>query len=430
MKKILFLLFFILLFPLILANKSFGAIIEDIYSFDNSFNCIYDVLTKTSAESFKSDMKLDENALIYKDSNPVDSSSFIGSGMILQVSNNEKYTIAVQSDINGDGLLSPTDVLTLKKVLVNIEDEKNYYVYCMDYNLDKSLTATDLLDWKKTQVGLLDEPIITPKNVIIENPNISIDLSKDNPEVKIIARVTPISSNQNLTWESSNPDTVAITNDGLLTAVKNGSVQITVKDTEGHSAICNVEVTTSAPPVVINKRLFVGDSRTVGMRNAVEKNSMDVWSCADSKGITWFSSDGIRNLNSYMGQDTALIILMGVNDTANVKRYLSYINENAPKWISKGVKVYFVSVNPTHGPQRYAPNTPDGIQPGAQNVVCIEDFNKTMVDGLIDEVTFIDTYHGLDWPANCFDSSGLHYNKSQYKRIYDFILDAINNPNK
>ena len=411
-------------------NIVYGTIIEDMYSFDKNINCIYDILPNTSTEEFKSHMKLPDGSNIYRDSTIVDNSVALGSGMILQISDTEKYTIAVLSDISGDGKLSPTDILDFKKILVDIDDNKGYYIYCMDYNNDNNLTSTDLLEWKKVQIGILNDVIIMPKNVIIEQSSITIDLLKDSPEVTLTARVSPISASQEISWESSDSTTAAVTSNGLVTAIKDGNVQITAKDTNGHSATCNIEVITSTPPVVINKRLFIGDSRTVGMQKAVDKSSMDVWSCADSKGITWFSGEGIRNLNNHMGPNTALIILMGVNDTANIKRYLSFINENTPNWTAKGVKVYFVSVNPTHGPQRYAPNTPDGIQPGAQNVVCIEDFNKTMKNGLVSDVTFIDTYHGLDWPADCFDSSGLHYNKTQYRRIYDFIINAINNPNK
>ena len=415
-------IFLLLLLFLLFSGKSYGSIIEDIYSFGKDTKCIYDIFPNTTIEEFKVNMKLDNSSVIYKENIPQKDSSYVGSGMILKINDSEKYILGVKTDINGDGILSPTDLLILKRIAAEMQDEEIYHKYCVDLNNDEFLTPTDLLISKQLQIGIIEELIISPKDVIIETKDINIDLAKDTNVANIIARVSPISANQELTWESSDSSIASVNENGKVTAYKNGSVQITVKDTNNHSSICNVTVITSPPPtpsptpfVPISKRIFVGDSRTVGMSWVVEKTDANVWNCEVGQGYNWFHQAGINNVKGHFGPGVALIILMGVNDVYHLDNYLQFINENAPTWTAQGVKVFFVSVNPTRN------TSPSNSK--------IEEFNQKMKDGLVSEVTFIDTYHGLTWPDSSFDSSGLHYKDPMYRSIYTFILNAINSIN-
>lgn len=161
----------------------------------------------------------------------------------------------------------------------------------------------------------------------------------------------------------------------------------------------------------INTRIWIGDSRTVGMKSAVTENKHNVWSCKTSMGLPWMKSTGIPSIESKISSNSAIIILMGVNDLSNSKSYIKYVNEKAPSWNKKGANVYFVSVNPTEGSY-------------SDLDIKIKNFNSALKRGLSSSVKYIDTYSYL--VKNGFSTTdGLHYNNSTYKDIYNYVLKHL-----
>lgn len=128
--------------------------------------------------------------------------------------------------------------------------------------------------------------------------------------------------------------------------------------------------------VSADKLIFIGDSRTEGIRDAVQDDS--VWSCLSSMGYDWMVSTGVPQVEDEIEDNTAVIILMGVNDLYHVNDYLSYINEKAVEWSDLGAQTYFVSVGPVEN-DPYASNTE------------IESFNSAM-EANLSGVTYIDVY--------------------------------------
>lgn len=64
------------------------------------------------------------------------------------------------------------------------------------------------------------------------------------------------------------------------------------------------------PETVTNDKLiFIGDSRTEGIRDAVQDDS--IWSCLSSMGYDWMVSDGVPEIEDEIQDNTAVIILMG-----------------------------------------------------------------------------------------------------------------------
>jgi hypothetical protein len=114
---------------------------------------------------------------------------------------------------------------------------------------------------------------------------------------------------------------------------------------------------------IIEKRIFIGDSRTVGMQGAVKANSADIWSAKVGEGLDWMIKTGVPNIEGKITDSSAVIILMGVNDyvAADINttstNYANYINGKAAAWVSKGAVVYYVSVNPVDDSKsQYAKN--------------------------------------------------------------------------
>lgn len=157
-----------------------------------------------------------------------------------------------------------------------------------------------------------------------------------------------------------------------------------------------------------DKLVFIGDSRTEGLRDAVRDDS--VWSCLSSMGYDWMVSTGVPQVEDQIEDNTAVIILMGVNDLYHVNDYISYINSKAAEWGNRGAQIYFVSV----GPVQNDPYCTNGE---------IESFNAAMQANL-SGVTYIDVYSHL--VSEGFSTvDGIHYPDSVSIDIYNYILDHL-----
>lgn len=157
-----------------------------------------------------------------------------------------------------------------------------------------------------------------------------------------------------------------------------------------------------------DKLIFVGDSRTEGIRDAVHDDS--IWSCLSSMGYDWMVSTGVPQIEAEIVDNTSVIILMGVNDVHNLNKYVQYINEKAKEWTDLGASTYFVSVGPVEN-DPYVTNEQ------------IESFNAAMEANLIG-VTYIDVYsHLMETGYSTLD--GTHYPEDVSVKIYNYILDNL-----
>ena len=180
------------------------------------------------------------------------------------------------------------------------------------------------------------------------------------------------------------------------------------------------------PNTNISKRIFVGDSRTVQMyayltgdwNNAnyssggVHKVGDDIIIAQGSMGLAWMKSTGIPEATKYMSNGTALIILMGVNDLYNLNEYLNYINTNYSNWTSKGVNVYFTSVNPCTGNYANLLNNK------------IVSFNNGIKKGLNPNIRYIDSHSNLI-STGYNTTDGLHYDKKTSDKIYNYVKNNV-----
>lgn len=162
--------------------------------------------------------------------------------------------------------------------------------------------------------------------------------------------------------------------------------------------------------------VMIGDSRTVGMKSAVGKNS-NLWSAKVGMGLTWMKSTGVPAVESAINANSDVVIMMGVNDVrslANTKKYVSYINKKAAEWTALGANVYYVSVNPmVFETENY---------PGITNSL-IESWNSRMQQGLSSDVTYLDTYSQVTGRLSSKD--GIHYTNKSYKLIYSLVNQQI-----
>lgn len=184
--------------------------------------------------------------------------------------------------------------------------------------------------------------------------------------------------------------------------------KLSLKKTESRT-----DTVTAAEPT---GTIFIGDSRFVGMDDAVdieaENNQFVVAQVGE--GLSWFKNAGLRRVKKLREENSALthwryVICLGVNDLSDIKNYME---EYDTLQEDPDVELILVSVNPV---KNYPTISNDDI----------ESFNEKLSD-YADEngLQYIDTYRELA-DSGFSSTDGLHYSNSTYEKIYDIISDAI-----
>lgn len=172
------------------------------------------------------------------------------------------------------------------------------------------------------------------------------------------------------------------------------------------------EVTTEQATVAVSKEhsfLFVGDSRTLGMKDAIGDNCTYIG--AEGEGYDWFSTDGILALADYLGTNPAqtVILNLGVNDPENINIYIDLYKDLMTDYSSS--KFYVLAVNPLDDDADF--NTTNEM---------VELFNATMKSSFSDQ--YLDSYSYL--VENGFETvDGLHYSAATYQSIHQFVVDKL-----
>lgn len=157
--------------------------------------------------------------------------------------------------------------------------------------------------------------------------------------------------------------------------------------------------------------IWVGDSRTVGMSEAVTSGDND-WVGRVSAGYSWFNSDAANQVTQQLDEDSTIVFNFGVNDLYNVDNYINKLNELAKGDWSKAKQIIVMSVNPVD--EAVASQNGYSVT-NAQ----IEEFNKKMKAGLEGGIKFVDTYSQIKDQLGTTD--GIHYDSDTYQKLYDMI---------
>ena len=180
------------------------------------------------------------------------------------------------------------------------------------------------------------------------------------------------------------------------------------------------------PSTKSGKYIFIGDSRTVGLcavvtgdyngcnnsSNSPKSSGDDIFIAKVGEGYSWFSSTAISSMNNIIKSNSGttynIIINMGVNDLGNISSYINKYNELKKTYSNHNIVI--VSVNPVWDARaKYVKN---------QGIL---DFNSKLKSGLDSGIKYCDTYSDLisSLQSSDYDSEGLHYSNSAYKKIYD-----------
>lgn len=160
------------------------------------------------------------------------------------------------------------------------------------------------------------------------------------------------------------------------------------------------------------KYLFSGDSRTVGIQLTLgDRHPETLFVAKAGIGYQWMKDHAWSQIKQNLDEnpDMKVVFLYGVNDMININYYLKRYKELEGEYDKN--RIWYVSVNPIKGQQLV---TDDQIQ----------EFNKKLKEHAGSR--YIDTYSMLNKEG--FGSpDGLHYDNDTNTKIYDFIINAINN---
>ena len=155
--------------------------------------------------------------------------------------------------------------------------------------------------------------------------------------------------------------------------------------------------------------VFAGDSRTIGMGNAVGDNCIYIG--AEGEGYTWFSSTGTSSLATELESNPAqdVIINFGVNDPENINLYIDLYTSLIEQY--PDTSFYFLSVNPLIDGEGF--NTTNEM---------ISLFNTTLESFFPNQFLDSNTY----LTESGFETvDGLHYTTETYRKIHNFVVEQL-----
>ena len=182
---------------------------------------------------------------------------------------------------------------TSNENIVTIQKKSNTEITVTGKN-NGSAVITAKMDKLETKCQVT--VITSPKEIILSQTEIMIDLSSGSKTVQITPTITPDSANKNITWTSSNTSIARVDEFGTITGISNGEATVTAKTVNGLTKICKVKVVTSPTAISLNKTNAVIDtttSKNMQLTAVITPASANIYT-----GITWTSSnDNVVQVN-------------------------------------------------------------------------------------------------------------------------------------
>ena len=188
------------------------------------------------------------------------------------------------------------------------------------------------------------------------------------------------------------------------------------------------EVKKTLPKIEENKQpekyIFVGDSRTVMINDAVGNPENTSFVAKVGMGYSWFQSTAISSVNDIINSSDEpyyIFFNLGVNDAVDgvsanrtiTNNYISSLVElSRNEW--KDQRIIVLSVTPTSDNTTY--NHKDSA---------VVEFNSLMRSGIEgnDNLLYCDVYNGIGKNNFSYEPDGLHYTNSMSKTIYEYVIN-------
>ena len=168
-------------------------------------------------------------------------------------------------------------------------------------------------------------------------------------------------------------------------------------------------------PAVAAGIVFIGDSRMVTLKEAVEKN---LGACPaavvaeNGSRYEWFHDKAIPQADRIIGKGSRVVINMGVNDLNHADKYAQDVNFWAAVWSARGAQVYYASVNPVW----------------ANNYSITQErvdlFNARLRPQLIPQIIWLDSSSYL-FQSGVHAVDGLHYKDDTNLVLFNYYMTMI-----
>ncbi len=202
-------------------------------------------------------------------------------------------------------------------------------------------------------------------------------------------------------------------NEGEIPANSSSKGDVVSIESVTKNPVEQTKAETSTVPKNINKFIFVGDSRYVGMSMYAEDE--DVFIAKNGMAYSYLKEQ-IPTIKKRATRTSAVIIGLGVNDAkyCDPQDYIDTVNKLAE---DLPCTVCYMLVNPVDEEKERA----HGYSVTNRH---INTFNNALKKGLSDDVIIIDTNSYLK-EEGFKTEDGLHYDNNTYKLIYDYIKDVF-----
>ena len=186
-----------------------------------------------------------------------------------------------------------------------------------------------------------------------------------------------------------------------LSSVKNGSFSSLLGDIYSGKIVSQTN----------NKKIFIGDSRVHGMKNA---GVIDVGESVyeDGQGYTWFVNTAIESASKIMNASEGydIYIWLGINDFST--DYVAKYAELAKGAWSKN-NIYVMSVGPVDESKSEITNEK------------INQYNQSIASLVSSQNLSNLKYYNVSYNITNYDSMGLHYSDADYKAIYNSMFGSV-----
>lgn len=112
------------------------------------------IVPNTKFGEFKQNIQTEQKYIVKDISgNTIGEEDIIKTGMTLQLDNNKQFTLVVTGDLNGDGIISVTDLAKFKLHYIEKELLTGAYLKAADMDADKKVSVNDLAQIKLVYIG-------------------------------------------------------------------------------------------------------------------------------------------------------------------------------------------------------------------------------------------------------------------------------------
>lgn len=161
-KKFLFTFYIASIILLLVSVFSYAASEElQTYSYkvinQHNINYIVGISADTTLEELLSNISFNSSFQVFtSDGSQAKNTDLVKTGMYISINNN-LYYLVVGGDVNGDGKITQTDLLKIRSHIVMISPLEDSFLQAADLGISASITATDILQMKRILVNLMDQ---------------------------------------------------------------------------------------------------------------------------------------------------------------------------------------------------------------------------------------------------------------------------------